>query len=120
MRDRCGAWPKRACLSFSSSARLIAFSSPFFFAFASSSLSSSSRSASSSSALFADAAPIELELHDYHEEFLAEKRAQFGLADQTAPLRCLDDGGVPERPDPCCGDVAPTERSPLRSPLLSV
>ena len=41
------------------------------------------------SPLFADAAPIELELHDYHEEFLAEKRAQFGLADQTAPLRCL-------------------------------
>ena len=32
----------------------------------------------------------------------------------------FDDGGVPERPDPCCGDVAPTERSPLRSPLLSV
>ena len=32
---------------------------------------------------------LELEMHDYHEEFLAEKRAQFGLADQTAPLRCL-------------------------------
>ena len=26
------------------------------------------------SPLFADAAPIELELHDYHEEFLAEAR----------------------------------------------
>ena len=32
----------------------------------------------------------------------------------------FDDGGVPERPDPCCGDVAPTERSPLRSPCCRV
>ena len=32
----------------------------------------------------------------------------------------FDDDHVPERPDPCCGDVAPTERSPLRDPLLSL
>ena len=32
---------------------------------------------------------LELEMHDYHEEFLAEKTAAFGLADKAAPLRCL-------------------------------
>ena len=62
-------------------------------------------------------------LWDLASGLYENENAPFGFAPndtRKATQLAFDDGGVPERPDPCCGDVAPTERSPLRSPLLSV
>eukprot|EP01043_Picozoa_sp_COSAG02_P021239 COSAG02_NODE_1075_length_14754_cov_18.686796_5_plen_734_part_00 len=39
--------------------------------------------------LFASPMPVDLEMHDYQEEFLADKAQRHGLRDRAAPLRCL-------------------------------
>ena len=39
--------------------------------------------------MFTSPTPVDLEMHDYQQEFLVEKAKQHGLRDKSAPLRCL-------------------------------
>jgi L-lactate dehydrogenase (cytochrome) len=52
-------------------------------------LAAAAAASTAAAAAAADHVLLQVELHDYHEDFLAEKTAQYGLMNGDAVLRCL-------------------------------